>query len=79
MKRGRLTIPRTLALEIERIAIHTGDLSAVCTDIAYQLGSAVFGRLRTPLINYFQTWCGNRLEKGFNPRWEQNNYPFTKN
>jgi Ni,Fe-hydrogenase III large subunit len=55
---------RTLAQEIERIAIHTGDLSALCTDVAYQLGSAVFGRLRTPIINFFQEWCGNRLAKG---------------
>ncbi|HEX2968981.1 MAG TPA: NADH-quinone oxidoreductase subunit C [Bacteroidales bacterium] len=68
---------RTLAQELERIAIHTGDLSAVCTDVAYQLGSSVFGRLRTPIINFFQEWCGNRLVKGlirpgFNP------FPFTK-
>ena len=55
---------RTVAQEIERIAIHTGDLSAICTDVAYQLGSSVFGRLRTPVINYFQEWCGNRLSKG---------------
>ncbi len=59
-----LQFSRTLALELERIAIHTGDLSAICTDIAYQLGSSVFGRLRTPLINFFQIWCGNRLAKG---------------
>jgi hypothetical protein len=52
---------RTIALELERIAIHTGDLSAVCTDIAYQLGSSVFGRLRTPIVNFMQEWCGNRL------------------
>ena len=43
-----LQFARTLALELERMAIHTGDLSAMCTDVAYQLGSAVFGRLRTP-------------------------------
>jgi len=55
---------RTLALEWERIAIHSGDLSAIATDIAYQLGSSVFGRLRTPIINAFQTWGGNRLAKG---------------
>ena len=59
-----LKFARTLALELERIAIHTGDLSAICTDIGYQLGSAVFGRLRTPVINFFQEWCGNRLAKG---------------
>ncbi len=55
---------RTLAQELERIAVHTGDLSGICTDVAYQLGSSVFGRLRTPVINFFQEWCGNRLAKG---------------
>jgi Ni,Fe-hydrogenase III large subunit/NADH:ubiquinone oxidoreductase subunit C len=59
-----LKFVRTVALELERIAIHTGDLSAICADIGYQLGSAVFGRLRTPVINFFQEWCGNRLAKG---------------
>lgn len=67
---------RTLAQEIERVAIHTGDLSAICTDVAYQLGSSVFGRLRTPIINYFQEWCGNRLAKGL-IRAGRNQYPYT--
>lgn len=69
-------LARTIALEMERMAIHTGDLSAVCTDIAYQLGSAVFGRLRTPLVNFMQEWGGNRLSKGLiRPGW--NKFPFT--
>lgn len=72
-----LQFSRTLALELERIAIHTGDLSAICTDIAYQLGSSVFGRLRTPVINYFQNWCGNRLAKGL-IRAAKNNFPFSE-
>ena len=67
---------RTLALELERMAVHTGDLSAVCTDIAYQLGSAVFGRLRTPIINFMQEWGGNRLSKGL-IRPGRNQFPFT--
>jgi len=67
---------RTIALEMERIAIHTGDLSGVCTDIAYQLGSSVFGRLRTPIINYMQEWGGNRLSKGL-IRPGRNQFPFT--
>jgi Ni,Fe-hydrogenase III large subunit len=71
-----LKLARTLALELERVAIHTGDLSAMCTDVGYQLGSAVFGRLRTPLINYFQSWCGNRLAKGL-IRPGKTNFPFT--
>jgi Ni,Fe-hydrogenase III large subunit len=73
-----LQFGRTLALEIERIAIHTGDLSGMCTDIAYQLGSSVFGRLRTPIINYFQQWCGNRLSKSL-IRAGKTNFPFTGN
>lgn len=68
---------RTLAQELERIAIHTGDLSAICTDVAYQLGSSVFGRLRTPVINFFQEWCGNRLAKGL-IRPGYNPWPFNR-
>jgi Ni,Fe-hydrogenase III large subunit len=68
---------RTLAQELERIAVHTGDLSAICTDVAYQLGSSVFARLRTPVINFFQEWCGNRLAKGL-IRAGYNPYPFTR-
>lgn len=71
-----LDFSRTVALELERIAIHTGDLSALCTDIAYQLGSSVFGRLRTPIINFMQEWCGNRLSKGL-IRPGQNRFRFT--
>lgn len=67
---------RTIALELERMAVHTGDLSAVCTDIAYQLGSSVFGRLRTPIINFMQEWGGNRLSKGL-IRPGRNQFPFT--
>jgi Ni,Fe-hydrogenase III large subunit len=68
---------RTIAQELERIAIHTGDLSAICTDVGYQLGSSVFGRLRTPVINFFQEWCGNRLSKGLiRPGYDP--YPFNK-
>jgi Ni,Fe-hydrogenase III large subunit len=71
-----LQFVRTIALELERIAIHTGDLSAICGDVAYQLGSSVFGRLRTPIINFLQSWCGNRLAKGL-IRPAVNNYIFT--
>ena len=72
----RLAYDRTVALEQERIAVHTGDLSAICTDIAYQLGNAVFGRLRTPMINFFQKWCGSRFAKSL-IRPGYTNFPFT--
>lgn len=58
-----LSWQRSVSMEIERIAIHTGDLAAICTDVAYQLGNAVLGRLRTPMVNFMQEWCGNRLGK----------------
>lgn len=71
-----LQFSRTLALELERIAIHTGDLAAICADIGYQLGNSVFGRLRTPIVNFFQEWGGNRLAKGL-IRPGKINFPFT--
>ena len=55
---------RIIALEMERIAVHIGDMAALCGDIAYQLGQAVFEALRTIVINTMQQWCGNRFGKG---------------
>jgi len=72
-----LNYARTLAQELERIAIHTGDLSGISTDIGYQLGNSVYGRLRTPIINFMQEWGGNRLAKGL-IRAGKMNYPFTE-
>ncbi len=71
-----LHLCRTIAQELERIAIHTGDLAAICADIAYQLGNSVYGRLRTPIVNFLQEWCGNRFAKGL-IRAGKCNYPFT--
>tara|TARA_R110002050_G_scaffold252628_2_gene390883 strand:- start:12946 stop:14460 length:1515 start_codon:yes stop_codon:yes gene_type:complete len=72
-----LELERAIALELERIAIHVGDLSAMCTDVAYQLGSAGFGALRTPIINMTQAWCGNRFGKGL-VRPGGTHFPLTK-
>jgi len=58
-----LQIARTVAAELERIAMHTADLSALCTDVAFQLGSAVLQGLRTIIINTFMAWCGNRFAR----------------
>jgi Ni,Fe-hydrogenase III large subunit len=60
----RLDMERSLALELERIAMHTGDIAALCTDVAYGLGANIFGILRTGIINFTQLWCGNRLGRG---------------
>ncbi|MBU0486630.1 MAG: NADH-quinone oxidoreductase subunit C [Bacteroidetes bacterium] len=73
----RLEIERALAMELERIAIHVGDISALCVDVAYHLGAAVFSVLRTGIINFTQAWCGNRLGKGL-IRAGGTNFPFTE-
>jgi Ni,Fe-hydrogenase III large subunit len=59
----QLQLERSIALELERIAINTGDISALCVDVAYNLGASVFSILRTGIINLTQEWCGNRLGK----------------
>jgi len=70
-------IERAIALELERIAIHTGDTAALCVDAAYYLGANVFGILRTGIINFMQAWCGNRLGKSL-IRAGGTNSPFTE-
>lgn len=55
---------RTSALELERIAVHLGDLSALSTDVGYLTGSSVFGALRTKIINTTMAFCGNRFGRG---------------
>jgi Ni,Fe-hydrogenase III large subunit/Ni,Fe-hydrogenase III component G len=59
----QLRLERSIALELERIAIHVGDISALCVDVAYNLGANVFSVMRTGIINFTQAWCGNRLGK----------------
>ncbi|MGD0581423.1 MAG: NADH-quinone oxidoreductase subunit C [Bacteroidales bacterium] len=59
-----LEAERIIALEMERIAIHIGDIAALCGDVAYQLGQVGCEALRTIVINTMQEWCGNRFGKG---------------
>lgn len=55
---------RAAALELERIAMHTGALAALAGDIAYLPGNAVFGANRTTVINTMLKLCGSRFGKG---------------
>jgi len=73
----RLELERAIGLELERIAVHVGDLGNMNIGTAYQLAASVFGTLRTPAINYTQTWCGNRFGKGL-IRVGGSHYPFTE-
>ncbi len=56
---------RRIALELERIAMHLADLSALAGDIAYLSGQNFFAALRTTIINSFLAICGSRFGK----RW----------
>lgn len=56
---------RQIALELERIAMHLADLSALCGDIAYIMGQNMFAALRTTVINTSLSICGSRFGK----RW----------
>jgi Ni,Fe-hydrogenase III large subunit len=55
---------RAIALELERIAVHIGDLGAIANDIAYLTGNAVFGAIRTLVINTSLAICGSRFGRG---------------
>ena len=51
-------------MELERIAVHIGDMGAIAGDIAYLMGAAVFGATRTLVINTSLDICGNRFGRG---------------
>ncbi len=55
---------RKIALEMERIAIHIGDLGAISGDIAYLMGASVFGATRTLVINTMLDFSGSRFGRG---------------
>lgn len=55
---------RKLALEMERAAIHIGDMGAIAGDIAYLMGAAVFGVTRTLVINTMLEFSGSRFGRG---------------
>jgi Ni,Fe-hydrogenase III large subunit len=57
-------IIRTIALELERIANHTGDLGALSGDVAFLPPANYFGRMRGDFLNTTLLICGNRLGKG---------------
>jgi Ni,Fe-hydrogenase III large subunit len=52
---------RGIALELERLANHVGDLGALCSDIAFLPGASYLGRLRGEFLNLTLEICGNRF------------------
>jgi Ni,Fe-hydrogenase III large subunit len=55
---------RGIALELERLANHVGDLGALCGDVAYLPGASYFGRLRGDFLNFLMELSGNRYGRG---------------
>lgn len=55
---------RGIALELERLANHLGDLGAVAGDVAYLPAAADFGRLRGECLNLLMALSGNRYGRG---------------
>lgn len=55
---------RGLALELERIANHTGDLGALAGDIGYLPTAAYCGRIRGDFLNTTALICGSRFGRG---------------
>ena len=56
---------RAIALELERLANHTGDLGALSNDVAYLPTASFCGRLRGDFLNLTAFVCGNRFGRGW--------------
>jgi Ni,Fe-hydrogenase III large subunit len=55
---------RGVALELERLANHTGDLGAMAGDIGFLPSASWFGRVRGDLLNLTTEITGSRLGRG---------------
>jgi Ni,Fe-hydrogenase III large subunit len=61
-QRGRII--RALALELERVANHVGDLGALANDVGFLPAASYFGRLKAEFSNMLLALNGNRYGRG---------------
>lgn len=60
----RAEVLRAVALELERLANHAGDLGALATDIGFLPTASFCGRIRGDFLNMTAMLCGNRFGRG---------------
>jgi Ni,Fe-hydrogenase III large subunit len=63
-KTPRAQALRGIALELERLANHVGDLGALANDIAFLPTASYCGRLRGDFLNMTAALCGSRFGRG---------------